>query len=147
MRRLSLLLALVGIALLTAGPALATDHVFHPPDTIVAAPDGRFSCTLRLTLGTGGGSFGHGYLEGLENCDSGLWADGFCILDREEGETIEVALWGELVDPAAPGRVYMEAGICSEQTTNLWSVEVDVEPFTVPTQTESFGLVKARYSH
>lgn len=146
MRRLAPLLVLVmAAALFAPAPAFAVDHVFQAPDVVVADPDGEFLVILKVTLGTGGGSFAHGYLEGRENCIDQLYADGFCMADFPEGHTLEVSLWGTLLDPVAPGRVYVEASVCSDQDVNYWTAELDVEPYTVPTDDETFGMVKARY--
>ena len=146
MRTLFSAVLLASIAL--AGPVSGqtVQHVFVPPEPAVADPDGYFVVDLHVILGTGGGSLAYTYLQGLENCSTNVIGDAFCLVQREEGETISVVADGRLVNPEAPGRVYVEISICSEQDTNFWTAEVDVEPFTVPTEKDSIGRVKAGYS-
>ena len=147
MRLLLIVTALLAPLLVT--PVAANENVFNAPASVVAEPDGRFSGEVSVTLGTGGGSFASLGLFGLVNVSQSSIGDGFCLEFQEEGEVITVTFVSRLDDPESPGAVRIAFTICTDPVlffTQSWEADVDVQPFTVPVETESFGLIKGRFA-
>jgi len=140
-----LILSLLVLCLVAAAVPAAAQTVFWAPPSVQADGAGNFSFTAGVATGDDGcvGIWGWHY-EGLDNIETDLWVDTFCIDPQPigAGEFIGFAVSGSLVDPARPGTILSESGCCNILFDGV--VTVVLAP-TVANEDVGWGTLKARY--
>jgi hypothetical protein len=106
------LLTVAGVLLATAARA----DTLEAPAHVVAQQDGSFSYTCTFTKGPGISQFAGSSWVGVTNVQGGLYGDCFCVESCPvfyPGSTIELQVFGRLIDPQIEGSVSENVAMCS----------------------------------